>query len=695
MKRIGVFLLLLACVFHLEAGIVTKSAELSISGYGPLGDLEMRHTLLLLEKGGKKTNYYNAVFIEDGVVILFSRLLDDGYLHPRVIADLTLPDGKTASYTWNQPAGLTLPDGLRASRVHFRIERGVLYYYQSVRFEGFTPVPIPNALSYFMAVGSLISRKEDKVYSPQRLKRSISSVLKVLENDGYRDARALPQLTIDDKTGEVSLFLKLDEGPQSFVRSVREEVFTSNTNRPAEVRDTYPQKPYSTFWEQDYIQTVKTNYYREGFPDVSVTVRPIKRQAGTNNVQFDLEASVKTGPKIWLGKIEFHGEKKTRLGTMESRVKLTPDELADRIKLEDARYRLSQLGVFDSVTMRLDPIDAHTEDAVFDVKEGKTLESSLLFGFGTYELLRVGLEIDQHNLLGIADSQQLRLSQSFKTSSAYYVYSIPDLVADDVNLFIDAEALKRQEIDFLREEYGGGIGAEKYLRRLATDVSLRYDYELFTASQIYVNPSDGLSSAVAGAFILNLKHDERDNQLYPHHGYKVYTTLEVANQAFGGQVNYERFDIATSYHVPIGPGHWLHLGFEHGAVFTERGPQYDLPFDKRFFPGGEDSIRGYNEGEAASRDAAGNLVGAESFMLASIELEQALTPKLSFVAFLDTLGEARRIENYPFNQILMSVGPGLGYRTLIGPIRLEYGYNLNRRPGDPIGTVQFSVGFPF
>jgi outer membrane protein assembly factor BamA len=696
MKRIGVFLLLLASVFQLAGAIVPKSAELGVAGYGPVGDLELRHTLLLLENGGKKPAYYNAIFIEDGVTIIFSRLLDDGYLHPKVIVEVTLTNGQTASYTWSQPAGQTLPRPMRASRVHFQIERGVLYYYQTVTFAGFTPIPVPSALSYFMPVGSLIPLKQDRVYSPQRLKRSLASILQVLENKGYRDARTLPQLNVNDKTGEVILSVKVEEGPPSFVRSVHEQVFTtSNTNRPSEDSLTHPNKPFSTFWEEDYIQEIRTNYYRAGFPDVTITMRTVKRQPGPTNIQVDLEATVKTGNKIWLGKVEFHGAKKTRLGTMEGRVKLTPGELADRIKLDDARYRLSQLGVFDSVTMRLDPVNPHLEDAVFDVKEGKTIEASLLFGFGTYELLRVGLELDQHNLAGLADTSQLRLSQSFKTSSAYYVYSIPDLIAEDVNLFVDAEALRRQEIDFLRQEYGGGIGAEKYIRSFASDISLRYDDELLTASEIYVNPADGLASAVAGAFILNIKHDERDNPLYPHNGYKIYTTLEVANQDFGGQVNYERFDVATSYHVPIGAGHWLHLGLEHGAVFTDRGPQYDLPFDKRFFPGGEDSIRGYNEEEAASKDASGNLVGAETFMLASIELEQALTPKLSAVAFLDTLGEARRIQNYPFNQILMSVGPGLGYRTLIGPIRLEYGYNLNRRPGDPVGTVQFSVGFPF
>ena len=38
---------------------------------------------------------------------------------------------------------------------------------------------------------------------------------------------------------------------------------------------------------------------------------------------------------------------------------------------------------------------------------------------------------------------------------------------------------------------------------------------------------------------------------------------------------------------------------------------------------------------------------------------------------------------------------GIRWRTIIGPVHVEYGYNLNPRPQDPVGQVQFSLGFPF
>lgn len=62
---------------------------------------------------------------------------------------------------------------------------------------------------------------------------------------------------------------------------------------------------------------------------------------------------------------------------------------------------------------------------------------------------------------------------------------------------------------------------------------------------------------------------------------------------------------------------------------------------------------------------------------------------------MDALGNAAEIKDYPFNETVVSIGLGFSYRTFVGPLRLEYGYNVKKRTGDPSGTVQVSIGFPF
>ena len=79
----------------------------------------------------------------------------------------------------------------------------------------------------------------------------------------------------------------------------------------------------------------------------------------------------------------------------------------------------------------------------------------------------------------------------------------------------------------------------------------------------------------------------------------------------------------------------------------------------------------------------------------NLEFEQAITRRLSAVLFWDGLGITARVAEFPWEDTLFAVGGGLRYNTVIGPVRLEYGHNLNPRVGDPGGTWHFSIGYPF
>jgi outer membrane protein assembly factor BamA len=323
---------------------------------------------------------------------------------------------------------------------------------------------------------------------------------------------------------------------------------------------------------------------------------------------------------------------------------------------------------------------------------------SLLIGWGSYEMLRGGIEANLNNLWGLAHHVNVQAIQSFKSSSGQFTYTIPEWVGRDYDLFFDASALRREEVDFTRIEYGGGAGLHKYFQPAATDVVLRYNYRILNAldfSSVEGVASEGLTNPAVGSITFEAKHDRRDNPLYPRNGYKVFLTLETATEYLGGDANFQRVELSTSWHHPLGGGRYLSLGLSQGADITFGSPANNLPFNSRFFPGGENSIRGYKEGEASPRNPQGQLVGAETYTLGTVEVEQALTAKWSLVVFSDSLGFARRIQQYPWDTGLFSVGGGLRWRTIIGPVRLEYGYNLNPRPGDPTGTLLFSLGYPF
>src|SRR5207253_3680913 len=53
--------------------------------------------------------------------------------------------------------------------------------------------------------------------------------------------------------------------------------------------------------------------------------------------------------------------------------------------------------VFESVDLQYDSLDETNRDVNVLVREGKQLDFSLLFGYGSYELLRGGIELNQRS----------------------------------------------------------------------------------------------------------------------------------------------------------------------------------------------------------------------------------------------------------------------------------------------------------
>jgi outer membrane protein insertion porin family len=676
-----------------------KPAQLKISGYGILGNRQLKRILTTLELGGKKPEFFGPDFVEDAALILESRIKQDGYLKPKLSIRLRLADGRQQQVEADQLLENPLPRPLRLTRVEFKVHKGVLYYLESLQFEGLQTLSEKQARSYFEATDILFLPRRSRIYTPERLRRGISSLLDLLDQHGYQDAKAeASQVIADERTGAVRVRITVQQGRQYLVRSVQEEFLYEGATQPAQARTVYPDRPLSRLWQQDFILNLKTNQYHHGYPDATVAISTLASKPEDSRVQVDLLASVKSGPRVWIGAVDFKGEVKTSRGLLARRVRVKRGELLDRIQVEEGRARLAKLGIFDTVDLSYRPENEHLRDVLYEVKEGKTRSLSLLFGWGSYELLRGGVELDEKNIWGLAHTARLRAIQSFKATSGDFTYTIPELVGRDIDLFFNGTGLRREEPTFTRLEYGGGAGLHKYFQPAATDVSARYSYQILSAldfNSVQGVSSAGLTNPAVGSIILDLKHDRLDNPLYPRRGYKVFTTVETGTQYLGGDANYERVEVLPSWHHPLGGGRYLSLAVSHGVNVSFGSPANNLPFNKRFFPGGDNSIRGYQESQASPRNAQGQIVGAETYVLGTVQVEQALTPKWSVIVFSDSLGFAESIAHYPFDTGLFSVGGGIWWRTLIGPVRLEYGYNLNPRPGDPVGTLLFSLGFPF
>jgi outer membrane protein insertion porin family len=676
-----------------------NAAEVRVQGLGWFGSREATRVLNLL-LGEQAAASIDAAAIEDAALILFHKLEADGYLQPRVTAEITAVEGDVSEHVLPPDLSAPLPRPLAAQRVVFRVDRGVRYTIREIEFVGLATMKPDDAREFFVGQTMLVPLAAERVYSPRGVRQSAGNLEAELRLRGMADATVeVTEQEVDDRTGAARIRVVVHEGRLWRVRGLDYEVSGSGPTPPTDLLQARVGRRWSSVWRQDTQSALRRWYFERGHPDVSMQLAAAETKASDPDEHaVHVTVRITPGAQVRLGEIRFVGHESTREESMRRLVQAEPGDLLNPIELDDSQARLARLGIFDRVDLRYTAgSEPDSRDAVFAVREGRRQEINLLAGYGSYEQFRGGVEWNHFNLWGRAHSHRLQLVQSMKSSSGDYRYTVPDVFGTKINGTARLFGLRREELAFVREEYGANLSISRPIEPLGATSALSYTFRRVRNSrnELATREIDETQANIA-SLDWRLVRDKRDNPLVPRRGHRVIVQVETASKVFGGEVDYQQFTIGGSYHTTWGRGRWVHVGLEH-ALVTTFGAEDDsaLPVSVRFFPGGDGSIRGYNRGEAAPRTATGAFIGAKSYVQLNLELEQALTPKISAVVFFDSLGVSARLAEYPWEELLTSAGVGVRYHTLIGPVRLEYGHNLNPRPRDPSGTLLFSVGFPF
>lgn len=712
---------------------------LKISGLGfwrNLGSKRMLQRTLSIDS--KHSATFTANEIEDAAFLLISQLVANGHMHPRLkITVNPAPPAAPLTFTTNETLDLVLPLDLAATKAHFQIDAGIRYRLREVAFThtGASSITDDDARQFFLPTTSLFGDKSIP-YSPAALRSAVSSLQEALRQQGYAKASVtLDGVDIDNATGRVSARININQGPLWKIETLAAALATDTTAATTDLaalnsvlQQEFVGNPWSQWMQQDIAQKVRRYYYRQGYPDVAVqvtsaaaagranppgepspstapatTANPAQPEAspypaelipGTQPVA--VRVAITPGPQVRIGQIRITGNRHTRFSLVERRIRVQPGDPLNPLAIESARHYISRLGAFRSIDVDYDPPEGDVRDAIFRLAEYPQSSLSLLLGWGSYEQLRGGFEVRRLNTFGIADQTRLQLVQSMKSTNGDLTFSLPDLFARGVNGSFRAFGLRREEIAFVRKEYGGTVTLRRAWPARGYEVSTGYTYESLNSSNDTLSPEAGETAPTKAATInINIGRDRRDNPLSPKKGYNWYLQGEFASHYLGGETDYQRYRAGFNYHTPWGRTRWIHAGVSQGIIRPIGDKNTLLPVNKLFYPGGENSIRGYQDGEAAPRDETGAFLGAKVYTLVNLEIEQALIGRLNFVVFYDLLGASARLTDYPGNEWLNSAGIGIRYHTILGPLRLEYGRNLNPRTGDPKGTLHFSIGIPF
>jgi outer membrane protein insertion porin family len=213
-------------------------------------------------------------------------------------------------------------------------------------------------------------------------------------------------------------------------------------------------------------------------------------------------------------------------------------------------------------------------------------------------------------------------------------------------------------------------------------------------------------SKFSGSLIRNT----RDNDLDPSRGAFVSADAEVAARSIGSEVGYVKTFVQGSWYRQLPSARRVIfavrgvLGAAHGfprevALLDPDGRPLlgddgtplnqvvqDLPASERFFAGGATTNRGFSLdrlGNADTISPGGFPTGGNGEILLNTELRVSILRDFAGVVFVDAGNVFKDAADLSLGDLRPAAGFGLHYRSFIGPIRAELGFNLDRQELTP------------
>jgi outer membrane protein insertion porin family len=192
---------------------------------------------------------------------------------------------------------------------------------------------------------------------------------------------------------------------------------------------------------------------------------------------------------------------------------------------------------------------------------------------------------------------------------------------------------------------------------------------------------------------LTLRRDTRDLIFNTTKGSLNSVTVEYAGGPLGGTNYFTRYGANSGWYIPL---FWGTTFFANGRWgYITRNPGGDLPLYEKFYLGGINSIRGFKYNAISPTDpATGQQIGGEHMIQFNFEFIFPLIAKagLKGLVFFDAGNVFTKEEGLKLGSLRRSAGLGIRWYSPIGPMRLEWGYVLDRKPGEDQSNWEFTIG---
>ena len=567
--------------------------------------------------------------------------------------------------------------------------------------------------------------KGTAVYDPDRMNLDRELLRQYYLKNGYADVQVTAANAELDRDGSgFFITYSIEEGEQYEFGGVNIESTVSAIN-PGNFKGdllTEEGETYNASQIDKSVEKLTLAVSQDGYAFARVRPQavpdPVTRKIALNYV-------IEEGPRIYVERINIIGNTRTKDYVIRREFKVAEGDAYNPLMVDQAKKRLSNVGLFKSVEVKRRPGSAQ-DRVVLDVElvEQSTGELSFGAGYSTAEGVIGDVSITERNLMGNGQFLRLQLSGSLERLQVNLSFTEPRFL--DRNLAAGFD-LFHKEVDqtdssgFMSRRTGGSVRlgfplSEKMWMQTSYTASRDSIFDVVDGASLAIQQAEGTTyTSMVGT---TLTYDLRNDAKNPTKG--LWFQLGGDFAGLGGDVQYVSLAGEVRGYYPITDNITFVARGIAGSITGWGGE--DVRLIDLFFKGGE-TVRGFDRAGYGPRDLNTNdALGGSMYWATTAEIRFPIpfVPDdlgISGAVFADAgslwnastsglpegCGAAYQNANGSYNAVCLadsskiraSVGASLMWASPVGPIRMDFAKVLSQESYDEEQFFRFGAATKF
>jgi outer membrane protein insertion porin family len=562
---------------------------------------------------------------------------------------------------------------------------------------------------------------DNDIYDPDNVDNDKDLVRRFYKAHGYADVRVSSAARYDAEKNGIIVTFQVDEGQQYRLGKVEVQSRLNSIDVGALRTSLHTQSGdiYNADAVGKSVDDLAIALARSGEPFANVTAHSERR---ADRRLIDLAYRIEPGKRLYIERIQIHGNIKTRDEVIRREFDVGEGDAYNRALIDRGERHLKALGYFKSVKITTAPGSA-PDRIVLDVtvEEQRTGNFFISGGYSTTDGFLAQVTISDTNFLGTGNIA--------KATATYGQYARGfDLALTDPwflgqRLAVGGELFGRQTFANSNQAFDTSLYGAKFTvgTPINDNLGVTWNYSIYNQS-VSLDPAIGTASlpiqlaAQQGPYWVSsigdsLTYTTLDNPKDPTTGIWARTNNDFAG--LGGAAKFARTTEDVRVYQPI-TGDLVGIVRGQGGYVTPWGGA-QLPLLDGFF-GGPQLVRGFAPNGFGPRDITPGTtmdnLGGNVYWTMSAELQAPMPfvppdAQLKLALFSDvgslwatnastvptlanTLTPAQQIANS--QALRASVGVGLIWNSMFGPITIDYAYPIAKQSYDVTQRFQFQAG---